>query len=90
MRYVPGVCCSAPHEDLHRARDVEALYAVEEDDQDGSHASILGRPDRVRNDEYPTFPATEPYGAPPGVVGFPLGSGPAFLAPTDQSVTCRA
>ncbi|MET9845884.1 hypothetical protein [Streptomyces ossamyceticus] len=44
-------------EDLQGACDVEALHAVEEDDQDCAHVSILGSQGEGRNDEYPTFPA---------------------------------
>ncbi|GGX15074.1 hypothetical protein GCM10010353_32910 [Streptomyces chryseus] len=52
-------------EDLDGAGHVQALDAVEEDDEHAAygslgHGSILRRPTDVRNDEDPTFPATGP------------------------------
>ena len=60
MRYAPGSAPVGAGEDLHRAGDVEALHAVEEDDENGSLLSCVhpcGGAGDGRNDEYPTFPA---------------------------------
>ena len=81
------MCCSAPGEDLQRAGDVEALDAVEEDDENGAlrHASdSCGAGRHGRNDEFPTFPAIGRHGGP----------GPAdrhvWITHTNQSVTCSS
>ncbi|GAB2916291.1 hypothetical protein GCM10027075_15140 [Streptomyces heilongjiangensis] len=74
-------------EDLQGAGDVEALHAVEEDDQDCAHVSILRSAGEGRNDEYPTFSAI---GRGRDTARRARARGTCPARRTNQSVTCGA
>ncbi len=84
---VAGQVVVGTGEDLERARQVEALHAVERDEEDGDggaarHEPIVAADDGVRNDRYPTFPAIA---ARSGASG---GAGAGHAAPFGAQAAC--